>query len=206
LRSSRTSSAKRARLLMASRVSIGSSFREVSENPRHGVPIVLQQQLFSRSLSCSPTRNCVGSSWAGQGWAAAVRSPGSLFSRRKRCAFANHCCCRNSNGEKNQRSSGQGATRPSARTARIPGFRVLDNRSRMGLLESGSPSRVSRGSDAGNSGLRTKFVVFFSVAIGTPKHGVPGCLTTVIYLLVRGRPNSHVTRGHLKELLGKQRL
>jgi hypothetical protein len=56
--------------------------------------LVLQQQLFSRSPSCSPTRNCVGSSSAGLGWAAAVPSPGSLFSRRTRCALAKNCCCR----------------------------------------------------------------------------------------------------------------
>src|SRR5512135_1197235 len=58
--------------------------------------VVLQQQLFSRSPSCSSTRNCVGSSSAGLGWAAAVPSPGSLFSRRKRCVPANNCCCRTS--------------------------------------------------------------------------------------------------------------
>src|SRR5512135_3100885 len=63
-----------------------------------GLTLLLQQQLFSRSPSCSSTRNCVGSSSAGLGWAAAVPSPGSLFSRRKRCVPANNCCCRTTYG------------------------------------------------------------------------------------------------------------
>ena len=46
--------------------------------------VVVQQQLFLRSLSCSPTRNCVGSSSAGLGWAAAVPSPGCQEKSRLR--------------------------------------------------------------------------------------------------------------------------
>jgi len=112
---------------MASRVSIGSSFREVSENPRHGVPISNGEK----------TNDLPGK--APQGLPRELpESPGSVFSITVlEWVFSNQ--------------------------AARDGFRE-------------APTR-------GNSGLRTKFVVFFSVALGTPKHGVPECLTTVIHLL-----------------------
>jgi hypothetical protein len=50
---------------------------------------------------------------------------------------------------------------------------VLDKRSRMQYLESVHRRRVSRRENTVEAGVRAKFVVFFSVAIGTPDWPVP---------------------------------
>ena len=60
------------------------------------------------------------------------------------------------------------APRPSGETPSSPGFLVFDDRSRMRFLESARRRRVSRRENAVELGPQTKFVVFFSVAIGTP--------------------------------------
>src|SRR5262245_29219527 len=74
-----------------------------------------------------------------------------------------------SNGEKKQRSSesralptdgNREAPRPSAATARSPGFLILDKHSRMRFLESALRRRVSRRENTAKQGLRAKFVFF----------------------------------------------
>ena len=52
--------------------------------------------------------------------------------------------------------------------ARFCGILILDNHSRMRFLDSAHRRRVSRRENAVELGLRAKFVVFFSVAIGSP--------------------------------------
>ena len=60
---------------------------------------------------------------------------------------------------------------PQALTSRSrdpAGILILDYRSRMRFLDSAHRRRVSRRQNAVELGSQTKFVVFFSVAIGTP--------------------------------------
>ena len=59
-------------------------------------------------------------------------------------------------------------SRLSGKTTQFRGLLVRDNRSRMQVLESGPQRRVSRRQNTVGLGRRAKFVVFFSVASGTP--------------------------------------
>src|SRR4051812_24332507 len=60
------------------------------------------------------------------------------------------------------------STRDPVGSHRFSTFRVLDKHSRMNLLESDTQRRDTRSSGTANLGGRAKFVVFCSVAIGSP--------------------------------------
>jgi hypothetical protein len=79
--------------------------------------------------------------------------------------------------------------RSSGETTRFCGLSVLDNRSRMQVLESAHRRRVSRRRNAVKPGPRAKFV-FFSAAIGTPCCPPSGKSS--------GRRPPTPTEGHLK--------